>query len=145
MQPSLNITHLTHSAPMALGRKIDNPAWAAHESAEVKDVHLAQAHFSGPARFLISPEHFGVGLLELQGNAFSHDAGGVDRVYQGFDRCFEQISLGNLNHSGLNNTSWNERQPCGQNTRQILQISDVVNQDLFGMKTHGYRNFRSKH
>ena len=83
---------------MVLGRKVDDEV-GLHQTARVEYEHLTRAYLSCLARGRVSCEVRGPLVLELQGNAFAHDAHAVHRVD---DRIhvvlLEQVALCQLDH-----------------------------------------------
>lgn len=65
------------------------------------DVHVSRLQLAGLRGLLVCREHRRVGALELQGNAFAHDAGRVDGVDQGVDVRGEQVARYLADHRRL--------------------------------------------
>ena len=78
---------------MLFGGKIDDEARIQHVPA-FKDIHPPNDHLARMAGSAVGREHVRVFLLELQGDAFAHDAFGVHGVHQGFNIGFQQIAFG---------------------------------------------------
>ncbi len=82
---------------MLLCRKVDNQSWD-RKTSVVEHEHLAQLDCSGLAGPGVSSEVLRERLLELKRNALTHYADRIDGVNERVHLCFEQISLGLVNH-----------------------------------------------
>src|SRR5205085_8159243 len=81
LQACLDIFELRFSAPMLLGRKVNNEARIL-ETVQVVNKHLSETDLFVTASCLIGAKVFWKCPLELECNAFSHNTHGIDRVYK---------------------------------------------------------------
>ena len=83
---------------MTFGGKINDPTRPTRQRPDVINLHFAQLHCTGLSGLFVGTKHLRIRLLELQSDAFAHDAHCVHGIHQRFDRCIEQIALGRFNH-----------------------------------------------
>ncbi len=76
----------------------------ASQSPQIEYLHFTKLHLASLASLLVDAKHLWIGLLESQGDAFAHDAHGIDGIHQRFDGRFKQVTFSDFDHAS--STSW---------------------------------------